>query len=209
MSALDRILTSKGKSGGRVKGRGTVTNRESRRSTPYETTGQKTSILDRLGNQETAKPLRASGTSVTISNLNPDITAQDISELCATVGSVKSVMMQFDSAGRSTGTAEVVFERRSDAMTCVTKFNKVNLDNTPMSVSLTEEIGVYTHIFLVSHLISFTPYYLSFSKVDRAPNLPSTQPQLVRMFAKDCLEPLLKTRCRDISVSIVINLLRH
>ena len=54
------------------------------------------SIFDRLGNNA------ASGTSVTIQKLNKDILPSDVSELCLTIGEVKSVNMQYDSAGKGT-----------------------------------------------------------------------------------------------------------
>jgi RNA recognition motif. (a.k.a. RRM, RBD, or RNP domain)/C-terminal duplication domain of Friend of PRMT1 len=91
------------------------------------------SIFDRLGGGS------ASGTSVTIQKLNKDILPSDISELCVTIGEVKSVNMQYDSAGQSTGRADVTFSKRSDAVSCVQRFHNVALDGTPMQVQLTGE----------------------------------------------------------------------
>lgn len=91
------------------------------------------SIFDRLGGGS------ASGTSVTIQKLNKDILPSDISELCVTIGEVKSVSMQYDSAGESTGRANVTFSKRSDAVSCVQRFHNVALDGTPMQVQLTGE----------------------------------------------------------------------
>lgn len=93
------------------------------------------SIFDRLGNGSAS----ASGTSVTISKLNNDIGPKDISELCVTIGEVKSVNMRYDSNGKSTGQADVTFSKRSDAVSCVERFNNVSLDGTPMLVRLTGE----------------------------------------------------------------------
>lgn len=93
------------------------------------------SIFDRLGNGSGS----ASGTSVTITKLNKDIGPKDISELCVTIGEVKSVNMRYDSNGKSTGQADVTFSKRSDAVSCVERFNNVSLDGTPMLVRLTGE----------------------------------------------------------------------
>ena len=93
------------------------------------------SIFDRLGNNGGL----ASGTSVTIQKLNKDILPSDISELCVTIGEVKSVNMLYDSAGQSTGRADVTFSKRSDALSCVQRFHNVALDGTPMQVQLTGE----------------------------------------------------------------------
>jgi hypothetical protein len=138
MSSLDQIISANGRAAGKVRGGGGF-DRDSRRSAPYQV-NQRASILDRLG-RVGGKPQPASGTSVTISGLNDDINAQDISELCSTIGVVKSVNMQFDSSGRSTGISEVIFEKRTDAVSCVKKFNNVPLDGTPMIVLLTEDVG--------------------------------------------------------------------
>ena len=93
------------------------------------------SIFDRLGNGSGL----SSGTSVTIQKLNKDIVPSDISDLCLTIGEVKSVSMQYDNAGQSTGRAEVTFSKRSDAVSCVQRFHNVALDGTPMHVQLTGE----------------------------------------------------------------------
>ena len=91
------------------------------------------SIFDRLGSGTGL----ASGTSVTIQKLNKDIVPSDISDLCLTIGEVKSVSMQYDNAGQSTGRADVTFSKRSDALSCVQRFHNVALDGTPMHVQLT------------------------------------------------------------------------
>jgi THO complex subunit 4 len=88
--------------------------------------------MDRLGNGN-------SGTTITIQNLNPDIIPSDISELCVNIGEVKSVNMQYDSAGKATGRADVTFAKRSDALSCVQRFNNVELDGTKMDVKLAGE----------------------------------------------------------------------
>lgn len=100
------------------------------------------SIFDRLGNPQTqATPIAFTGTRVTVSNLNSDITASEVAELYGSVGEIQGTEMKFDRFGSSIGVVEVVFARRSDAIASVTKFHGVTLDGSPMDVKLTEEIG--------------------------------------------------------------------
>ena len=49
-------------------------------------------------------------------------------ELFGDIGAVRIARVYFDETGRSLGTAEVVFERRADAVTAVKKYNGLNLD---------------------------------------------------------------------------------
>ena len=113
------------------------------------------SIFDRLG---TGSGL-ASGTSVTIQKLNKDIVPSDISDLCLTIGEVKSVSMQYDNAGQSTGRADVTFSKRSDALSCVQRFHNVALDGTPMHVQLTGGEPAVTSTFAapIGVAASFAP----------------------------------------------------
>jgi hypothetical protein len=101
------------------------------------------SIFERVGSTATPKhPPRPSGTSVTISNLNSNITISDLSELCGTVGEVKSVEID-DPVPGSGGkkVSRVLFARRSDALSCVEKFHRLTLDGTAMDIKLTGENG--------------------------------------------------------------------
>jgi hypothetical protein len=98
------------------------------------------SIFDRLGNKSSQK-LHASGTSVTIGNLNQDISLADLSELCGSVGEVLSATFVVSSLIKMKKQATVIFARRTDALTFVQKFHGCPLDNTPMDVKLTGENG--------------------------------------------------------------------
>ena len=93
-------------------------------------------ILTRLGGGG-----GASSPSVTISNLLPTILPSDVSELCQTIGPVKTVNFVYDAHGKSTGRVEVVFGRFADAKSCVSRFNDVPLDGRPMKVVLTNGGG--------------------------------------------------------------------
>jgi RNA recognition motif-containing protein len=95
------------------------------------------SIFERIGTQsKPAHSQQVSGTYVIITNLNHEITIGDISELCSTIGEVKSVDMDISSSKHAKKSCKVLFARRSDAMTCVTKFNGLTLDGTKMSIQL-------------------------------------------------------------------------
>lgn len=100
--------------------------------------GNKGSVMSRLGSQGAQ---HASGTKVDFGNLNFDITAADIEELCLSVGEVRSVSIVYDRSGRSTGHANAIFARRSDALAAIQKFNGLALDGAAMEVKLAGEGG--------------------------------------------------------------------
>ena len=93
------------------------------------------SIFSRIGSVN-----NASGTSITFQNLKPDISESDIKELCQTVGEVLSVDLKKKS-GKSTGVADAVFARRSDALAAVKKFSALTLDGSPLKCELTGQVN--------------------------------------------------------------------
>ncbi|CAM4757022.1 unnamed protein product [Rotaria magnacalcarata] len=83
---------------------------------------------------------RTSGVNTTtkllIANLDYGVTTSDIKELFEDIGAVRAAHVHFDENGLSLGTAEVVYERRVDAVSAQQKYNGLNLDGRPMDLKL-------------------------------------------------------------------------
>ena len=71
-----------------------------------------------------------------ISNLDYGVTTNDVQELFEDIGAVRVARVHYDEAGRSLGSAEVVFERRADAIAAQKKYHNLNLDGRPMDIKL-------------------------------------------------------------------------
>ncbi|KAL6640627.1 hypothetical protein ACP70R_021750 [Stipagrostis hirtigluma subsp. patula] len=75
-------------------------------------------------------------TKLYISNLDYGVNNDDIKELFADIGQIQRYSINYDRSGRSKGTAEVVFSRRSDALAAVKRYNNVQLDGKPMKIEI-------------------------------------------------------------------------
>ncbi|KAL1814877.1 THO complex subunit 4C isoform X1 [Daucus carota subsp. sativus] len=71
-----------------------------------------------------------------VSNLDSGVSNQDIRELFSEIGELKRYAIHYDKDGRPTGSAEVVFNRRSDAFQALKKYNNVQLDGKPMKIEI-------------------------------------------------------------------------
>ena len=74
--------------------------------------------------------LASSTSRITVSNLHPAVTQQDVEELFGVVGNLKSCKM----LGR--GCAEVVYAQKDDAMMALSRYHNRKLDGQPMQCKL-------------------------------------------------------------------------
>ncbi|KAF7805485.1 THO complex subunit 4A [Senna tora] len=155
---LDDIIKNNKKSGsGNSRGRGRGSgpgparrfpNRAANRAAPYTTAKapEATWQHDMFADQPAAPYAAAAqgprassietGTKLYISNLDYGVSNEDIKELFSEVGDLKRYTIHYDRSGRSKGTAEVVFSRRTDAVAAVKRYNNVQLDGKPMKIEI-------------------------------------------------------------------------
>lgn len=77
-----------------------------------------------------------SGDTIHVSNLAPDVSDDDVREIFERIGAVKSCVVNFNSAGKSTGTATVTFHKKNDAEKAVEDYDEAEVDGRPMKLKL-------------------------------------------------------------------------
>ncbi|XWS10507.1 hypothetical protein CRYUN_Cryun39dG0085300 [Craigia yunnanensis] len=89
------------------------------------------------------------GTKLYVSNLDHGVTNEDIRELFSEIGELKRYAVHYDKNGQQSGSAEVVYLRRSDAFAALKRYNNVLLDGKPMKieiVSANEEVPISARV---------------------------------------------------------------
>ncbi|XP_004071852.1 polymerase delta-interacting protein 3 [Oryzias latipes] len=111
--------------------------------------------------QPTFSPLE--GTKITVNNLHPRVTEEDIVELFCVCGALKRARLV------KVGVAEVVFVRKEDAVSAYRKYNNRCLDGQPMKCNLHIQGNVITSDQPILLRLSDTPGTGGSTKKDGLP----------------------------------------
>ncbi|KAG5222054.1 THO complex [Salix suchowensis] len=89
-------------------------------------------------------------------------TTLGVNELLSEVGDHKRYSVHYDRSGRSEGTTEIVFARREDVVSAVSRYNNFQLDGKPLKIEI---VGTNIAMSLLENLtvpINYTKIIVRF-----------------------------------------------
>lgn len=104
------------------------------------------SMMHNVGRKRSLSESGVSGVAsskLLISNLDFGVTTHDIKELFVEFGALKKATVHFDENGKSLATAEVIFEKKADAVRAKNKYHNIPLDGRSMNIELVGEFPTY------------------------------------------------------------------
>ncbi|OAJ42365.1 hypothetical protein BDEG_25820 [Batrachochytrium dendrobatidis JEL423] len=78
----------------------------------------------------------ASADKLVVSNLAFNVTEADVRELFSRIGPLRSAQLNYNSEGKSKGSATVIFNKHGDASKAFAEYNNRTLDERPMKIEL-------------------------------------------------------------------------